>query len=171
MEVIPAATPTGSKTGAPALAAGGERALLSDGMKVSSTVLKVSVDNLTSARTRAASLAAGVGASAQVFPEQAGGKAVLVMRLTVASDKATNLLAELSGLGIPFHKQDESRDLTPLYNETLVQYNELLERRGAATDSSEQRQLEIQAASYKQLLDAWEAEAGKQVINLWLENK
>lgn len=166
--VTPAATPTGSKTGA--LAAGGEKVFLSDGMKVSSTVLKIAVDDLASARTRAASMAAGVGASAQVFPEQTGGKAVLVMRLTVASDQATNLIAELSGLGTPFHRQDENRDLTPLYNETRVQYNEILERRAAATDSSEQRQLEIQAASYKQLLDAWEAEAGKQVVNLWLEN-
>ncbi len=168
---IPAAEPAGNGTGISAPGPGSDRVLLSDEMKVTSTVLKITVDDLTTARTRAASLAAGVGAATQVFPEQTSGKTVLVMRFTVDSDKAPYLTEVLSGLGTPFHRQDEKRDLLPLYNETKVQYNELLERRDAATDSGERRQLEIQAASYKQLLDAWEEEAGKQVINLWLENK
>jgi hypothetical protein len=168
---ITATKPAGSKTGFSALEAGGERVLLSDDMKVTSTVLKISVDDLATARTRAASLAAGVGAETKVFPEQTSGKTVLVMRITVDSDQAPYLTEVLSGLGTSFHRQDEKRDLLPLYNETKVQYNELLERRDAATDSGERRQLDIQAASYKQLLDAWEEEAGKQVINLWLENK
>jgi hypothetical protein len=164
---ITATKPAGSKTGFSALEAGGERVLLSDDMKVTSTVLKISVDDLATARTRAASLAAGVGAETKVFPEQTSGKTVLVMRITVDSDQAPYLTEVLSGLGTSFHRQDEKRDLLPLYNETKVQYNELLERRDAATDSGERRQLDIQAASYKQLLDAWEAEAGKQIINLW----
>ena len=53
---------------------GSDRVLLSDEMKVTSTVLKITVDDLTTARTRAASLAAGVGAATQVFPEQTSGK-------------------------------------------------------------------------------------------------
>lgn len=164
----PAVKPAGGSTG---VNPGNARVLLSDDMKVTSTVLKVSVDDLATARNRAASLAAGVGAATQVFPEQTSGKTVLVMRITVNSDQAPYLTGVLSGLGTSFHRQDEKRDLLPLYNETTVQYNELLERRDTATDSDEQRQLDVQAASYKQLLDAWEAEAGKQVINLWLENK
>ncbi|OPZ75563.1 MAG: hypothetical protein BWY80_00094 [Firmicutes bacterium ADurb.Bin456] len=165
---LPTVKPAGDKAGA---ATGNARVLLSNDMKVTSTVLKVSVDDLTTARTRAASLAAEAGAAIQVFPEQTSGKTVLVMRLTVDSDQAPYLTEALSGLGTSFHRQDEKRDLLPLYNETTVQYNELLERRDSATDSGERRQLDVQAASYKQLLDAWEAEAGKQVINLWLENK
>lgn len=164
----PAVKPAGGSTG---VNPGNARVLLSDDMKVTSTVLKVSVDDLAAARNRAASLAAGVGAATQVFPEQTSGKTVLVMRITVNSDQAPYLTGVLSGLGTSFHRQDEKRDLLPLYNETTVQYNELLERRDTATDSDERRQLDVQAASYKQLLDAWEAEAGKQVINLWLENK
>lgn len=168
---ITAVKPEGDRTGLSAPGAGSDRVLLSDDMKVTSTVLKIAVEDLATAKTRAASLAAGVGAETQVFPEQTSGKTVLVMRFTVDSDKAPYLTEVLSGLGTPFHRQDEKRDLLPLYNETKVQYNELLERRDAATDSGERRQLDIQAASYKQLLDAWEAEAGKQIINLWLENK
>jgi len=149
----------------------GERVLLRSGMKVTSTILKVAVDDLAAARAKAASLAAGAGAGAQVFPEQSGGKQIVLLRLTVASDRASELAAELAGLGKVFDRQDESRDITSLYNETLVQYGDLRSRISTTEDAAERQRLEAQAASYKRQLDSWQAEAGKRVITLWLESK
>jgi len=149
----------------------GERVLLSSGMKVTSTILKVAVDDLPGSRAKAVSMAAGAGAGAQVFPEQSGGKQIVLLRLTVDSDRASELAAELAGLGKVFDRQDESRDITSLYNESLVLHSDLLSRIGSVEDAAEKQQLEAQAASYKRQLDTWKAEAGKRAITLWLESR
>lgn len=145
--------------------------LLSSSMKVSSTLLKISVTDLTEAKIRATALAAGAGAAALVFPEQNDGRRIQVMRLTAASDQAAGLTAGLTGLGTVIDRQDESRDLTHLYNETLIQYRDLQSRIKASHEAEERQRLEVQAATCKQQLDAWEAEAGKKVIILWLESR
>lgn len=145
------------------------RALLNGGLKVTSTMLKVSVGNLTEARAKAVALAAGAGAKTQVFPEQAGDKKIVVVRVTASSDSAPQLIAGLTGLGTLVDRQDESRDITSVYNETVVQYRDIQARINSAGDAAERQLLESQAASYNQQLDAWEAEAGKRVIMLWLE--
>lgn len=161
----------GSTTSAAGASSEAQRVLLSSGMKVTSTVLKMTVDDLTTARAKAVALAAGSGAETQVFPEQNGDKKIVVIRLTMTSNQAPGLFAGLTGLGTLIDRQDESRDITSIYNETLVQYRDLQSRAGSAPDAGERRQLEAQAASYKQQLDAWEAEAGKRVIMLWLESR
>jgi len=164
----------GGKTPPPAAVATtpeGERVLLSSGMKVTSTILKVAVDDLANARATATSLAAGASAGLQEFPEQSGGKQIVVLRMTVASDRAAEFTAKLAGLGARIDRQDESRDITNLYNDTLVQYNDLRSRVSSAEDTAGRQQLEARAASYKRQLDAWQAEAGKRVITLWLESK
>jgi hypothetical protein len=140
-------------------------------MKVVSTVLRFAVDDMVSARDKAVSIAAGFGASNQVFPEQNNGKTIVVMRLTVASDKASDLISSLGRVGTVVDRQDESRDLTPLYNQTMVEYNDLLARQSSMQDPEELRKLQAQAASYRQQLDAWATEAGKRVIVVWLENE
>lgn len=158
-----------SRPGPVSLSTDGPRALLSSNMKVTSTVLKVAVDDLAEARARAVALAAGASAATQVFPEQGGGKKIVVIRITVESGQAPALIAGLTKLGTLADRQDESRDITSLYNETMVQYSDLQSRLSSAKDAVERQKLEAQAASYKRQLDAWEAEAGKRVIMLWLE--
>lgn len=145
--------------------------LLSNSLKVTSTVLKVAVEDLSGARDKAVIRAGGAGAAAKVFPEQNGSKKLVVIRLTVESVRVPSLIAELSGLGTVLDKQDENRDITSLYNETVVRYSDLQHRIRSTEDPEERRNLELQAASYKQQLDAWTNEAGKRVIMLWLESK
>ena len=165
--------PTGaavSKTTPEAIQPSGATALLGSGMIVTSTVLNIDVEDILEARIKAVALAAGAGASTQVFPEQNGSKKIVVLRLTLDSDQAPGLIAELSGLGTLADRQDESRDITAMYNETLVLCSDLESRRNVARDTGELQQLEIQIASYRQQLDSWAADAGKRVIILWLEN-
>jgi len=166
---IPTGT-AGSKTGAEVKQSAGATALLNSSMIITSTVLKIEAADLLEARIKAVALAAGAGANTQVFPEQNGSKKIVVIRLTLASDQAPDLIARLSGLGTLADRQDESRDITALYNETLVLCNDLESRRSAASDTAELQQLDVQIASYRQQLDAWAADAGKRVIMLWLEN-
>jgi hypothetical protein len=146
-----------------------QTALLSSGLKVTGTILKSAVDDLGEARAKAVALAAGAGASTQVFPEQYGGRNIVVIRFAVPSDSAPDLIAGLSGIGKLFDRTDESRDITSLYNETLVQYLDLQSRISSTQNAEERSQMESQAASYKVQLDAWDTEAGKQIVTLWLE--
>ncbi|OPX91271.1 zf-HC2 domain-containing protein [Pelotomaculum sp. PtaB.Bin117] len=170
--LTPGNSGAGDKTAIAAVSPEGEtRVFMSSGMTVASTLLKIAVDDLNDARIKAVSLAAGAGAATQTFPEQSGGKKILVLRITVNSDQASGLITALGRLGSVVDRQDESRDIAPLYNETLVQYRDLNSRISMAKDNAELQQLEAQAASYKQQLDAWEAEKGKRVIALWLEER
>lgn len=144
-------------------------ALMSAGMNITSTIIKVSVGDLAEARAKAVALAAGSGAATQVFPEQNGDKRIVVIRLTVPAESAPGLIAGLSGLGTLFDRQDENRDVAASYNETLVKYHDLQSRINSTQDASEQGRMETEAASYKQMLEAWKAESGQRVITLWLE--
>jgi len=164
----------GRPEAAPLMAAGepaGTTALLSDGMKVTSTVLKFAVDDLDAARVKAVSIAAGAGAANQVFPEQNNGRPVLVMRMTIEAARAGELIGSLNQVGTLVDRQDESRELTALYNETMLRYNDLIQRYSQAQDAGEQQKLAAQADSYKRQLDAWSEEAGKRILVVWLEGK
>lgn len=146
----------------------GPRAFLASELKIRSTFLRVAVEDLAEARAKAVSMAAGAGALTQVFPE---GEKVVMMKLSVASDYAPQLVSGLARMGSLVNREDGSNDVTSSYNETVVQYNDLQSRISTARNAEEQRQLEAQAASCKQLLDAWQADAGKRVITLWLETE
>jgi len=159
----------GESTAAPSV--DGPLALLSSDMKINSTVLTIAVEDMNEARAKAVALAAGAGAATQVFPEQSGGKKVVVVRLAADRDDAPGLVAGLSSVGSLVDRRDESRDITFTYNEKLVQYYDLQYRIGLSQNTEEQRQLETQAASCKQQLEALNAEAGKRVITLWLEGR
>lgn len=147
------------------------RELLHYGAKVvSSTFLKVTAADLTGTKAAAVDLAAGAGAATQVFPEQNGDKNVVLLRITVDSRQASGLASELAGLGTLVDRRDESSDITANYNETLVHYRDLKAQLSASSNQGERLQLESQAASYRQQLETWDAESGKQVITLWLES-
>lgn len=161
-------TSTAVKT---ALPAGEPLALLNSSKKITSTVLKVVVGDLTEARAKAVALAAGAGAATQVFPEQDSGKKIVVIRISAEPDRAKAMIAELARLGTLTNRQDESRDITALYNEAVIQHSELQARLDAAADPAVRQQLEAQAASYKRQLEAWKAESGKHIIVLWLEGR
>ncbi len=145
--------------------------LLSGGIKVNSTVLRLAVDDMATARARAVALAAGASATAQVFPEQSDSKKIVFIRFTVATGQATDLLTNLSGLGYLVDRQDESRDNTSYYNELAVRHSELQARMNTTTEQEERRQMEAQAASCKREMDNMRAEADKRVIMLWLESR
>lgn len=150
--------------------ADGTNVLLSSGMEIITTTIRVSSADLAADGARVVAQAAELGAKAQTFSEQNVDKNSLIMRITIASDKAHSLIAGIAGTGTLVNRQDESRDITSLYNDTLIKYYDLQARICTSQDSVELQQMETTALSYKQQLDAWEAEAGKRIIILILES-
>jgi hypothetical protein len=140
-------------------------------VKINSTMMKIAVDELDAAKTRALSLAIDSGAVAHVYPKQDNGKNLLYMRIKVTPEQAPRLIEGLSGLGLLVDRQDETRDITSLYNETMVNYNSIIYQKDIEQDNTVKQQLEAQASSYKQQLDTWAEEASNRVINLWLESE
>ncbi len=145
-------------------------ALLSNSITVTSTFLKIEVNDLQEARAKAVALAAGAGVSTQVFPEQSEGRSIVLLRITVSPDRALGLIEELTALGTLLGRDSQSSDLTFQYNETMVKYMELQTRLASEQDPGERKNMENQAAAFKQQLDSWDAEAGKRIITLWLES-
>ncbi|TEB04250.1 hypothetical protein Psch_03975 [Pelotomaculum schinkii] len=164
----PAGAP--GKTEVAQSAPGGEFEFCHESMKVTKTSLMLTVNDIDSARGKAVSIADASGAASQVFSEQNNGRPVLVMRMTVASDQASGLISNLGQVGAVVDRQDESSDLTPLYNKTLIEYNDLLARQSTVQDPAEQQKMETQAASYEQQLAGWKEEAGKRVVMVRLES-
>ncbi|MFX4262643.1 zf-HC2 domain-containing protein [Pelotomaculum propionicicum] len=151
-------------------ATGGPKVLLSSGMEIITTTLRVTSQDLAGDGARVVAQAAELGAKAQTFSEQDIDKKVLILRITVEADQAHNLISSIAGLGSNNDRQDESRDVTSLYNETLIKYYDLQARICASSDPEEQQVMQAQAVSYKQQLDTWESEAGKRIIILILEH-
>ncbi|OPX91946.1 MAG: hypothetical protein A4E54_00110 [Pelotomaculum sp. PtaB.Bin117] len=146
--------------------------MLSNGINVTSTNLTLAVDDLAGARAKAVKLAYSYGAVMQMFPEeQSGSKKVATIRLTVASEQAAGSITELAGIGALIERKDENKDITSYYNETLIKYHDTQAQINSAGGGEERQRLAALAASYKQQLDDWNAEAGKRVITLRLEDK
>lgn len=144
------------------------RALLNNQQIVMhSTSLKINAADLNVAKDRAFALASEAGAKTEILSNQSAENNVIILNLTVESNKSSDLLARLAELGTVTEHTDDSNDVTSSYNNIKVQYEDLKNR----PDLSANEQWQAQAASYKQQLDSWDAKVGKRVINLWLEKQ
>jgi len=161
---------------APAVAGAGapaKVALMQEGsMKAYSTILKVNTTDYNASKAKASAMATEAGATVEVYPEeQKDGKKTVFIRITIATDKAENLIAGLSSLGVTADRQDDARDRTIGYNDVLVRQNDLNDRLDKTEDPLERQQLEAQAASYKKQLADWDEEVSKQTISLWFDEE
>lgn len=159
----------GTETLMAASASSGTKVLLNNEMKAESIKLWLTVEDLATAKSRATALALESGAVVQVFSEQSNSTSEMFLRITVDANKAPVLISKLEQTGVLTSKLDEERDLTALYNEKVVNYNELQYRINNESNDATKQQLEIQALSIKQQLDTWEMEANNFVVNLWLK--
>ncbi|RJQ29389.1 MAG: hypothetical protein C4589_04995 [Peptococcaceae bacterium] len=146
------------------------KAFLDKERKISSTLLKVAVGDLPAATEEALALAGKTGAEYQELAVQnAGGRQIKIIRFTAPPDSA--LPVQLAGLGTVTDKQSEVQDVTSRFTATLEKYRELLAQQGSAGDDRQQAELRARTDSLERQLNAWDQEAEKQVITLWLEAK
>jgi len=146
------------------------KAFLNKERRITSTLLKIAVGDLPAATEEAMALAGKAGAEHQALAVQnAGGRQIKIVRFTAPKD--SGLLARLTELGTVIDKQSEVQDVTARFTATLEKYRELLAQQDSAGDSRQQADLRARTALLEQQLSAWDQEAGRQVITLWLETK
>ncbi|QGP91673.1 Putative zinc-finger [Neomoorella glycerini] len=170
-------TPDSGKPGQqPTRLAGGEpytaRAFLSAGRQATSTMIKITVDDINGTKAKALSLASSSGAAIQVIADQDNGQVKRVIyKFTVAESQAAALVAGLSQLGQVISKNTTTQDLTQQFSATLEQYQAKVAQVNAAADAEERAKLTKEAKALEQQLSTWEEETKQHTIILWLETK
>jgi len=137
-------------------------------MVISTTTLKVAVDDLAQARSAALDIAANCGAGlTSEQSAQDGHSNLLFLHFTVDPGKAGAFLGRLSSLGGVVSEDKTNNDVTGDYNRTLDAYKALLAQQAAA-DDSEKDQYTSQINFLENELQNWSDASGKQVVMLWL---
>ena len=137
-------------------------------MVISTTTLKVAVDDLAQARSAALDIAGNCGAGlTSEQSAQDGQSNLLFLHFTVDPSTASAFLDRLSSLGSVVSEDETNQDVTGNYNRTLDAYNALLAQQAAA-DDSEQDQYTSQINFLESELQNWSDASGKQVVLLWL---
>jgi hypothetical protein len=146
----------------------GEFTVSNKSMVITTTTLKVTVDDLAQARSAALDIAANCGAGlTSEQSAQDGHSNLLFLHFTVDPGKAGAFLDRLSSLGGVVSEDKTNNDVTGNYNRTLYAYNALLAQQAAA-DGSEKDQYASQINFLENELQNWSDASGKQVVMVWL---
>jgi hypothetical protein len=175
---VPAAPPV--KTEAPAKTGGGAQIALGQGsgvvtasnkpMVITTTTLKVAVNDLEQASGAAQEIAGTYGANlTSQESAQDGHSNLLFLNFTVDPSTANVFLSHLSSLGGVLVDDKTNQDITGNYYNTLGDYKALLDQQAAA-DENEKGQYTSQINSLESELQNWSNASGKQVVILWLEH-
>lgn len=144
------------------------RVFLNQTRTIESTLLKVQVADLQA--TKKTLLAAAGDSSCQSFGRQrVDGHAVEILRFVIPVERATHFTATATGLGRVLDRQQQSQDISQQFASTLDRYRALIARYNQTTDKAEAEALERQIKSLEQQLAAWDREAGRQVVVVWLQ--
>ena len=146
-----------------------EKVFLSKQRAISSTMLKVSVEDVKAARDKAFNLGATYGASFLPAERISNGQ-VEILRLTVGREQAEILTTKLGALGQVMARDTETKDITSQFDRTREQYQALLAKRATVADANELAELDATLRSLERQLTDWDREAERHVIILWLQS-
>ncbi len=136
---------------------------------IKTTMLKVAVADLDSARDRSREIARSTGAEvSSELSAQSNGHRSIILRFTLAPERAERFLADLAALGEVSARDATTQDVTASFARALEEYQALKAQQAAAPES-ERARLESQINFLEQQLQNWDQEAGRQVVILWLE--
>ena len=167
---IPSVTPGGK----PMIAINdtGERVFLANQKRViTTTTMKVTVNNIDQARSDALSIARNFKAElSSETPTQNSGHSTLFQRFTIdpGTGSARAFLDQLGSVGSVVTKHTESEDVTNQFARTLEAYRALKAQQSAAPEADKQ-QYASQISGLELELQNWDDTSGKQVVMLWLE--
>jgi hypothetical protein len=134
---------------------------------ITTTTLKLAVNDLTQANSTALSIAANYGAGLTSEESAQNGQSnLLFLNFTVDPSMVSVFLDRLNSLGSVVSEEKTNDDVTGNYNSTLEAYNALLAQQQSATDNSGQYTSQINSLEYE--LQNWSDASGKQVVLLWL---
>ncbi|MDQ0285059.1 hypothetical protein J2Z49_000149 [Desulfofundulus luciae] len=144
------------------------RVFLNQTRTIESTLLKVQVADLQAAKKTL--LAAAGDSSCQSFGRQrVDGHTVEILRFVVPVEQAGPFTATASGLGRVMDRQQQSQDISQQFASTLDRYQALIAKRNQMTEEADIAALDREIKSLEQQLAAWDQEAGRQVVVVWLQ--
>lgn len=136
---------------------------------VNSTLWKMQLNQFDADFAQVSGICSRNGASYQNMGDMmADGYQYAVIKVSVNKSNATNLANELSGLGTTLSKSVESKDLSPTYSEQLDQFISLQQKYEQSVDEQEKQNLKGQMAEIERQLQAWQQEANRETLVLWL---
>lgn len=131
------------------------------------TLLKVKVYDIQAARALAVKHINQAGGSYEALgADPAGGES---LKITVNENRSGILLANLKNLGRVVTENTQVDNINERYREKVEMYRTLAGQVQAAGDPQEQAQLETKLKAIEAQLLAWEKEAQRDTIILWLE--
>lgn len=167
----PTTTPSVSTAEKPATGNTGntERVFLDKERVITSSLLKVSVDNLAQARRTALEMAKSEQAAlTSELTTQNNGQKDLILRLTVPRERTKVLHDRLAGLGTVVMEDTTSQDITAGFSRTLAEYQAQKAQQAAAPEGERER-FNSQIENLEQQLHNWDTESEKHVFILLLE--
>lgn len=137
---------------------------------LTTTMLKLKVADPSAIQTQSTDIGRNAGARAELLGQQTQiGQRFVIIKFTVASEKADTLLSQLSSLGNRTSIQEEKQEITTQFNSTLEQYRNLAAQRAKVQDKEQAAQLDRQINSLHEQLNSLDKEAQEETIVLWLE--
>lgn len=148
----------------------GERVFLANQKRViTTTQLKMTVDNIDRARSSALTVAQDLKAGLSLeSPTQNKGHPTLFLRFIVDPGNAGAFLDQLEKLGNVVTKKIENEDVTDQFASKLEAYRALKAQQTTAPEADKQ-QYASQISGLELELQNWDNTFGKQVVLLWLE--
>lgn len=92
-----------------------------------------------------------------------------IVRITVPKSEADSLIAELTSLGRVIKREENTKEVSASYSETLEQLLSLSKQRNETPDEEEQERLDKQIKTLETQLLNWQKEAEKETIVLWIQ--
>lgn len=170
--ITPAGTRPGPETGKTQVAAVPDlepKVFLNKPRSISSTLLKVKVDDPRQARNKAVGMAGNLGVGYQAQTVQNDSAPVEVLRFDLDSGQVDGFAAGLGGLGRVLDQQRNQWDITEQFARTLEQYQALLAQRQQVTSPEERAALEVRIRSLEQQLSEWDQDAERHILVLMLQ--
>ncbi len=146
-----------------------EKVFLNQPRTINSTLVKIGVGSLVTARDHAITEAGRMGASLQMHNVQSGS--VEVLRFSIAPERGEQLANRLTGLGTVMNREKDSRNISGQFADTLEQYQEAVAERNRTSDPDKTARLDQQINSLEEQLTQWTQEADQHVVVLILQRR
>jgi hypothetical protein len=145
--------------------------LSEDQRNIKTTLLKVAIQtDMASSYNRAVGVAQGFGAQIENLGQQSKDEITYQqVKIVVNRDNEASLMASLRSLGDIITEQDDYKDISTAYQNTLDQYYNLTQDRAGSDDAAEISRLESEIKSQEYKLVAFQQQAAKVTIVLWLQ--
>jgi hypothetical protein len=144
-------------------------AFLSIQRVLSSTVMRVEVKDLGTAKAQALDVGRFWGASGRTGVDSTsdGQSSIEVLQFVVGPAQAEEFIRALGGLGTLLNRQDEQSDVTNIFNQTKAEYESLVAARNQAPEDA-RAQIDSQLNAMEKQLMQWDEATGNRTVTLCL---